>query len=173
MAEPKENLQMEKIVSLCKRRGFVFQSSEIYGGINGFWDYGPLGAELKRNLRDAWWHTMMRDREDCVGLDASIIMHRAVWKASGHEDTFSDPMSTCKSCKKLIRSDQVIQIYGEKDWVSAVLVNLGDAKAERDAQVKWAKTKGKSQAPNLALVQTPEAVADRLFQRITDKSFAP
>ena len=173
MAEPKENLQMEKIVSLCKRRGFVFQSSEIYGGINGFWDYGPLGAELKRNLRDAWWHTMMREREDCVGLDASIIMHRAVWKASGHEDTFSDPMSTCKSCKKLIRSDQVIQIYGEKDWVSAVLVNLGDAKAERDAQVKWAKTKGKSQAPNLALVQTPEAVADRLFQRITDKSFAP
>ena len=78
MAEPKDNLQMEKIVSLCKRRGFIFQSSEIYGGINGFWDYGPLGAELKRNLRAAWWQAMMRDREDVVALDASIIMHRAV-----------------------------------------------------------------------------------------------
>src|SRR6478735_1897621 len=107
MAEPKANELMEKIVSLCKRRGFVFQSSEIYGGINGFWDYGPLGAELKRNLRDAWWFAMMRHRDDVIGLDASIIMHRAVWKASGHEDTFADPMSTCKSCKKLIRSDQV------------------------------------------------------------------
>src|SRR5687767_6372600 len=106
MAEPKENPLMEKIVSLCKRRGFIFQSSEIYGGINGFWDYGPLGAELKRNLRDAWWQVMMREREDVVALDASIIMHRAVWKAIGHEDTVADPMSTCKSCKKLIRADQ-------------------------------------------------------------------
>ena len=106
MSQTKEIPLMEKIVSLCKRRGFIFQSSEIYGGINGFWDYGPLGAELKRNLRDAWWHAMMREREDVVGLDASIILHRTVWKASGHEDTFADPMSTCKHCKKLIRSDQ-------------------------------------------------------------------
>jgi len=105
MAEPKENLLMEKIVSLCKRRGFIYQSSEIYGGINGFWDYGPLGAELKRNLRDTWWRAMTRDREDVVGLDATIIMHPAIWKASGHVDTFSDPMSDCLVTKKRFRSD--------------------------------------------------------------------
>ena len=74
MAEPKENLQMEKIVSLCKRRGFIFQSSEIYGGINGFWDYGPLGAELKRNVKELWWNAMTRQRDDVAGLEATIIM---------------------------------------------------------------------------------------------------
>jgi hypothetical protein len=83
MSQTKEIPLMEKIVSLCKRRGFIYQSSEIYGGINGFWDYGPLGAELKRNLRDTWWRAMTRDREDVVGLDATIIMHPAIWKASG------------------------------------------------------------------------------------------
>lgn len=98
---------MEKVVSLCKRRGFIFQSSDIYGGINGFWDYGPLGAELKRNLRDTWWRAMTREREDVVGLDATIIMHPAIWKASGHVDTFSDPMSDCLITKKRFRSDHV------------------------------------------------------------------
>ncbi|MEI9896244.1 MAG: glycine--tRNA ligase [Chthoniobacter sp.] len=107
MSQPKEIPQMEKIVSLAKRRGFIFQSSEIYGGINGFWDYGPLGAELKRNLRDTWWRAMTRDREDVVGLDATIIMHPAIWKASGHVDTFSDPMSDCLVTKKRFRSDHV------------------------------------------------------------------
>jgi glycyl-tRNA synthetase len=94
-------------VSLCKRRGFIFQSSEIYGGINGFWDYGPLGAELKRNLRDTWWRAMTRDREDVVGLDATIIMHPAIWKASGHVDTFSDPMADCLVTQKRFRADHV------------------------------------------------------------------
>lgn len=98
---------MEKIVSLCKRRGFIFQSSEIYGGINGFWDYGPLGAELKRNVKELWWNTMMREREDVVGLDATIIMHPAIWKASGHVDTFSDPMCDCLLTKKRFRADQI------------------------------------------------------------------
>ena len=107
MAEPKENLQMEKIVSLCKRRGFVFQSSEIYGGINGFWDYGPLGAELKRNVKELWWHTMTRQREDVVGLEATIIMSPKIWEASGHVATFSDPMVDCKGCKKRFRADQI------------------------------------------------------------------
>jgi len=110
MADPKENVQMEKIVSLCKRRGFVFQSSEIYGGINGFWDYGPLGAELKRNVKDLWWHTMTRQREDVVGLEATIIMSPAIWKASGHVDTFSDPMIDCKTCKGRFRADQTDEI---------------------------------------------------------------
>ncbi len=98
---------MEKIVSLAKRRGFIFQSSEIYGGIGGFWDYGPLGAELKRNLRDTWWRTMTRDREDVVGLDATIIMHPSIWKASGHVDTFADLMRECTLTNKRVRADHV------------------------------------------------------------------
>jgi glycyl-tRNA synthetase len=107
MAEPKENLQMEKIVSLCKRRGFVFQSSEIYGGINGFWDYGPLGAELKRNVKELWWNAMTRQRDDVAGLEATIIMSPKIWEASGHVATFSDPMVDCKGCNKRFRADQV------------------------------------------------------------------
>jgi len=107
MAEPKTNELMEKIVSLCKRRGFIFQSSEIYGGINGFWDYGPLGSELKRNVRDAWWRTMVQERDDVVGLDATIIMHPRIWQASGHVDTFNDPMCDCLLTKKRFRADQV------------------------------------------------------------------
>src|SRR5260221_12281392 len=107
MAEPKENLQMEKIVSLCKRRGFIFQSSEIYGGINGFWDYGPLGAELKRNVKELWWHAMTRQRDDVAGLEATIIMSPQIWKASGHVDTFSDPMCDCLLTKKRFRADQI------------------------------------------------------------------
>ncbi|MDB6139326.1 MAG: glycyl-tRNA synthetase [Verrucomicrobiaceae bacterium] len=108
-ADPKTDpiVQMEKIVSLCKRRGFIYQSSEIYGGIGGFWDYGPLGAELKRNLREAWWKAMTREREDVVGLDATIIMHPAIWRASGHVDTFSDPMADCLLTQKRFRADHV------------------------------------------------------------------
>jgi len=112
MAEPKDNLLMEKIVSLCKRRGFIFQSSEIYGGINGFWDYGPLGAELKRNVKELWWNVMTRQREDVAGLEATIIMSPASWKASGHVDTFSDPMCDCKKCKKRFRADQLCEDQG-------------------------------------------------------------
>ncbi|MHB8522555.1 MAG: glycine--tRNA ligase [Limisphaerales bacterium] len=107
MAEPKTNDLMEKIVSLCKRRGFIFQSSEIYGGINGFWDYGPLGAELKRNVKESWWRSMTRQREDVVGLDATIIMHPKIWEASGHTTTFADPMVDCLGCKKRFRADQI------------------------------------------------------------------
>jgi glycyl-tRNA synthetase len=112
MAEQKENVLMEKIVSLCKRRGFIFQSSEIYGGINGFWDYGPLGAELKRNVKELWWNAMTRQREDVAGLEATIIMSPAIWKASGHVDTFSDPMCDCKKCKKRFRADQLCEDQG-------------------------------------------------------------
>ena len=107
MSEPKENVLMETIVSLCKRRGFVYQSSEIYGGIQGFWDYGPLGAELKRNVKELWWSTMTRLRDDVVGLEATIIMAPQIWRASGHVDTFCDPMSDCLLTKKRFRSDQV------------------------------------------------------------------
>jgi glycyl-tRNA synthetase len=99
--------KMEKIVALCKRRGFIFQSSEIYGGLNGAWDYGPLGTELKRNLKDYWWKCMTQLRDDVVGYDGSILMNAAVWKASGHVDTFSDPMVECMLTKKRYRADQI------------------------------------------------------------------
>ena len=125
MAEPKENVLMEKLASLCKRRGFIFQSSEIYGGIQGFWDYGPLGAELKRNVKELWWSSMTRMRDDVVGLEATIIMHPAIWRASGHVDTFSDPMCDCLLTKKRFRADQIelqsgnaYHFTGAKDTVS-------------------------------------------------------
>src|SRR6267154_4072767 len=109
----KENAQrMEKIVSLCKRRGFIFQSSEIYGGLNGVWDYGPLGVELKNNLKQYWWQVMVRERDDVVGLDGAILTHPAVLKASGHVDTFTDPMVDCRTCKARLRADQLAEKNG-------------------------------------------------------------
>jgi len=107
MAESKSGELMEKIVSLSKRRGFIFQSSEVYGGLNGFWDYGPLGAELKRNIKETWWRSMTQLRDDVVGLEASIIMHPRIWEASGHTSTFSDLMVDCLLTKKRFRADQV------------------------------------------------------------------
>ncbi|MCX5999034.1 MAG: glycine--tRNA ligase [Chloroflexi bacterium] len=98
---------MEKMVSLCKRRGFIFQSSEIYGGLGSCWDYGPLGVELKRNIKEAWWKAMVRDRDDIVGLDASILMHPQTWVASGHVAGFADPLVDCKSCRQRFRADEL------------------------------------------------------------------
>jgi len=106
---------MEAIVSLAKRRGFIFQSSEIYGGFNGFFDYGPLGVELKKNIRDCWWNDMVRRREDVVGIETSIIMHPKVWEASGHVAGFTDPLVDCKVSKNRYRADQLF-------W-SAVIVD--------------------------------------------------
>lgn len=108
-------MDMEKIVSLCKRKGFIFQASEIYGGINGFWDYGPMGVELKRNIKDAWWNDMVRnpppgpDGEEIVmvGLDSAIIQNPKVWQASGHASGFQDPMVDCKLCKRRYRADKI------------------------------------------------------------------
>ena len=98
---------MDNIVALCKRRGFIFPSSEIYGGLNGFFDYGPLGVELKRNIRDCWWNDMVRRRDDIVGLESSIIMHPKVWEASGHVAGFTDPLVDCKVSKQRYRADQL------------------------------------------------------------------
>lgn len=100
-------IEMDKIVNLCKRRGFIFQSSEIYGGQESCWDYGPLGAELKRNVKAAWWRDMVQRRPDMVGLDSSILMNPRVWKASGHLDNFSDPMVDCKKCNSRFRADHL------------------------------------------------------------------
>ena len=98
---------MESIIGLCKRRGFIFASSEIYGGYNGFYDYGPLGVELRNNIKNIWWRDMVQRRDDIVGLDSSIIMHPDIWKASGHVDGFSDPMVDCKESKLRYRADQL------------------------------------------------------------------
>ncbi|MBM3252320.1 MAG: glycine--tRNA ligase, partial [Candidatus Omnitrophica bacterium] len=98
---------MDKIVSLCKRRGFVFQSSEIYGGLSNSWDYGPLGVELKRNVKNAWWKAVVQSRNDMVGLDAAILMHPKTWEASGHTESFADILVDCKKCKKRFRKDKI------------------------------------------------------------------
>jgi len=112
MVKQSENI-MDKIVSLAKRRGFVFQSSEIYGGLNGCWDYGPLGVELLRNVKDAWWKAMTF-RDNIEGLDASILMHPRVWEASGHVENFTDPMVDCKSCKARYRVDILLDELSTK-----------------------------------------------------------
>ncbi len=98
---------MDKLVSLTKRRGYIFQSSEIYGGTGSVWDYGPLGVELKRNVREAWWSAMVHQRDDIEGLEAAILMHPRVWEASGHVEGFTDPLVECKACKRRFRADQV------------------------------------------------------------------
>src|SRR5437016_12222459 len=98
---------IETIVSLAKRRGFVYPSSEIYGGLGSAWDYGPLGVEIANNVRQAWWRWMVYERDDIEGLDSSIILNRLVWKYSGHEDTFSDPLVDCKECNTRLRADKL------------------------------------------------------------------
>jgi glycyl-tRNA synthetase len=102
-----EKHSMETFVSLCKRRGFVFQGSEIYGGIGGFWDYGPLGVELKNNIKRSWWRYMVQERDDVVGIETAIVMNPRVWEASGHVQTFADPMVDCKKCKHRFRTDDL------------------------------------------------------------------
>lgn len=100
-------VDMDKIVSLCKRRGFIFQSSEIYGGLGSCWDYGPMGVELKRNVKDAWWKAIVQERNDVVGIDTSIMMHPQVWAASGHVDSFTDPLVECKACHLRWRATEI------------------------------------------------------------------
>ncbi len=103
----KTRATMEKIVSLCRRRGFVFQSSEIYGSLASCWDFGPLGVELKRNVKEAWWKDMVQTRDDMVGIDTSILMHTQVWTASGHLKNFTDPLIECKACQKRFKGDEL------------------------------------------------------------------
>ena len=106
--------RVESVVNLCKRRGFVFASSEIYGGTRSAWDYGPLGVELKENIRRQWWQSMVRSRDDVVGLDSSVILAPQVWEASGHISAFVDPLTECKSCHKRFRADHLLEAFAEK-----------------------------------------------------------
>ena len=115
---------MEELVALCKRRGFIFQSNEIYGGLQGLYDFGPLGVELKNNIKQSWWASMVYDRDDIEGLDSSILTHPEVLKYSGHEDTFSDPMVDCKSCGERFRADQVPDYCKEEDLTEPRQFNL-------------------------------------------------
>ena len=115
---------MEELVALCKRRGFIFQSNEIYGGVQGLYDFGPLGVELKNNNKQSWWASMVYDRDDIEGLDASILTHPEVLKYSGHEDTFSDPMVDCKSCGERFRADQVPDYCKDEDLTEPRQFNL-------------------------------------------------
>ena len=112
MSDDQQLEGLEPLVSLCKRRGYIFQSSEIYGGLNGFWDYGPLGVELKNNIFDFWWDRVVRQREDVAGYDASIIMHPKVWEASGHVGSFYDVMVDCTKCQKRYRTDHLMRDLG-------------------------------------------------------------
>ncbi|MBM3248368.1 MAG: glycine--tRNA ligase [Candidatus Omnitrophica bacterium] len=118
---------MEKITSLCKRRGFIFQSSEIYGGLSNSWDYGPLGVELKRNVKNAWWKAVVQRRDDMVGLDAAILMHPKTWEASGHTGSFADILVDCKKCKRRFRKDKIGDTCpdcGSKDFTEGRAFNL-------------------------------------------------
>jgi glycyl-tRNA synthetase len=150
---------MEKIVSLCKRRGFLFQSSEIYGGVQGFWDYGPLGVELKRNLKDAWWHDMIAGHNELVapasapgtfemvGLDSTIIMHPQVWKCSGHYDLFHDHMIDCRESKKRYRFDQVrgrwVEYQDKKIFVATMAESEEELEDVRRRGMKFFKLRNK------------------------------
>jgi glycyl-tRNA synthetase len=125
---------MDTLVSLAKRRGFVFQSSEIYGGLGSVWDYGPLGVELKRNLTDRWWHTMVRSREDVEGIESAVLMHPRVWEASGHVGGFTDPLVDCRQCKNRFRADDG---------------RIRGTPGESDAQCPVCGTKGSLTAPRL------------------------
>ncbi|MGH3624479.1 MAG: glycine--tRNA ligase, partial [Sciscionella sp.] len=106
--------RIDTVVNLCKRRGFVYPCGEIYGGTRSAWDYGPLGVELKDNIKRQWWKTMVTGREDVVGLDSSVILPRQVWEASGHVNAFNDPLIECTSCHRRFRADQLAAEYAER-----------------------------------------------------------
>ena len=128
-----KEVTLEDITSLCKRRGFIFQGSEVYGGLSGTWDYGPLGVTLKKNLADLWWKTFVENRDDVHGVDASILMNPRTWKASGHVDTFTDPLIEDVETKKRYRLDHVLKDNG----ISADGMSLDDmVKAIADNDIK-------------------------------------
>lgn len=154
----KDSTLTEEIVSLAKRRGFVFQSSEIYGGLNGFFDYGPLGVELRKNIKDAWWEDMVRRRDDVVGLDSSIIMNPKVWQASGHVDGFTDPMVDCKESKMRYRADQLfaaeVKVEGESiGWIS--LLESEQMQEDADQMAENLKRKAARQGSLSSIVLKP------------------
>ena len=178
---------MDDIVSLCKRRGFIFPASEIYGGINGFWDYGPLGTQLKKNLRDAWWQDVVMNPccgmngpngqpVDIVPLETCIIQNPKVWEASGHLAGFADPMRKCAGCGHFVRADHLWEILATNcEWLQSLLQEFTPVSGEIDSPrlMKWAKGKGKKLAPNLALVRNPEVTLSWLATRVNGQPESP
>ncbi|MGD8453124.1 MAG: glycine--tRNA ligase [Phycisphaerae bacterium] len=174
---------MDKLTALCKRRGFIYQSSEIYGGIGGFWDYGPLGVELKRNIKNLWWHDMVTNPPtgpdgkeiEMVGVDCSIIMNPKVWVASGHVGTFADLTRKCQRCGHFVRADQLWDILSQSPWVDSLLQVFTPITGEIDTPrlMKWARGKGKRLAPNLALVRNPEVTLSWIATRVAGQPEAP
>ena len=158
-------VDLDTIVSLCKRRGFVFQSSEIYGGLGSAWDYGPLGVEMKRNVKDLWWRDNVHRRHDMVGLDAAITMHPKVWEASGHASNFADPFTGCVDCGRYYRADQVGDAQKNSKWVQAVRKLLAGPAGQKDPEKalrNWAANDGKKLAPNHPAVKNPDKAASLL-----------
>lgn len=175
---------MEKIVSLCKRRGFVYPASEIYGGIRGFWDYGPLGVLLKNNIRESWWRDMVECPPigpdghplDMVGLDSAIIQHPKTWEASGHLATFADPMRKCSKCGHFVRADHLWDMLATSSkWFDDLLQEFTPISGQIDTErlMRWAKTKGRKLAPNLALVRNPEVTLSWLATRVNGQPDVP
>ena len=117
-------LSIEKIVSLCKQRGFVFQGSEIYGGLANSWDYGPVGVELKNNIKNLWWKDFVQRQKNIVGLDSAVLTNPKVWKASGHLSNFSDPLVDCKNCKHRFRADHLLEISLQKKEIALENLSL-------------------------------------------------
>jgi glycyl-tRNA synthetase len=164
-------VDMDKIVSLCKRRGFVFQSSEIYGGLGSAWDYGPLGVEFKNNVKRLWWRDNVHLRDDIVGLDAAITMHPKVWEASGHLASFSDPFTGCAECGRHYREDQLGQGISESKWVKQLYGIVVDSSNLLRGLKKWAQNDGRKLAPNLPLVKDIDgtlAVASEHYPELVD-----
>jgi len=175
---------MDDIMALCKRRGFIYPASEIYGGINGFWDFGPLGAQMKKNLADAWWQDTILspppgpDGEPVriLPLDSSLIQNPKVWEASGHLAGFADPMRKCSKCGHFVRADHLWDLLADNsEWFDSVLQEFTPHTGDIDASrlIKWARTKGKKLAPNLALVRNPEVVLSFLSTRVNGQPEAP
>ncbi len=179
-------------MALCKRRGFIYQASEIYGGINGFWDYGPLGAQLKKNLREAWWQDMIMnpcwgrkgpggERVRCVPVETCIIQHPKVWEASGHLAGFADPMRKCPGCGHFVRADQLFDtIVTSSEWFNSMIQEFEPSPEgtqtpgiESGRLLRWARQKGKRLAPNLALVRNPEVTLSWLATRVNGQPDAP
>ena len=160
---------MEQIVALCKRRGFVYPSSEIYGGLSATWDYGPLGAELKRNIQDLWWREMVRRHDEIVGLDAAILMHPRTWEASGHVENFSDPLVDCKQCKTRYRADQLEEsILNARKCPDCG----GQMTQPRDFNLMFTTTLGAVEAEGMQLYLRPETAQGIFvnFKNVLDTS---
>ena len=158
---------MDNIINLCKRRGFVFPSSEIYGGYNGFFDYGPLGVELKNNIKQAWWKDMVHRRDDIAGLDSTIIHHPTTWKASGHLENFTDPLVDCKESKMRYRADQLffapVVVTGETiGYVSVLEDDTMQEKAEQQANDLKRKLAKQGELAPIVLKDLTEATAEEI-----------